>query len=51
MLNVINGMGKALTAAGIDPFKLNAEGIIKKVGKKPVFMINFPGRWMQDSIK
>ena len=28
MLNVINGMGKALTAAGIDPFKLNAEGII-----------------------
>jgi hypothetical protein len=37
MLNGINGIGKALKKVGLDPFKLNAESILKKARKKAGF--------------
>ena len=37
MLNGINGFGKVLKAVGLDPFKLNADSILKKATKKAKF--------------
>jgi hypothetical protein len=44
MLNLINGVGNALKTVGIDPFKLDADAIIKKTRKKAVFNGELPGQ-------
>ncbi len=42
MLNGINGVGKVLRKAGLDPFKFNADAIIAKAQKKAGFAISLP---------
>ena len=42
MLNGINGFGKVLKAVGLDPFKLNADTILKKTVKKANFKGEVP---------
>ena len=42
MLNTINRVGKALKWVGLDPFKLNADSIMKKARKKANFKGEFP---------
>ena len=42
MLNGINGFGKVLKAVGLDPFKLNADTILKKTIKKADFKGEVP---------
>ena len=37
MLNGINGVGKVLKKVGLDPFKLDADSILKKAKKKTAF--------------
>ena len=44
MLNIINGIGKILNAVGMDPFKLDADSIIKKTRKKAGFNGELPGQ-------
>jgi len=44
MLNIINGIGRILNALGMDPFKLDADSIIKKTRKKAGFSDELPGQ-------
>ncbi len=44
MLNFINGTGKILKAIGVDPFKIDADSIIKKTRKKADFIDELPGQ-------
>ena len=44
MLNFINGAGKILKAIGVDPFKIDADSIIKKTRKKAGFTGELPGQ-------
>lgn len=42
MLNGINRVGKALRSVGLDPFKLDADAILKKAEKKAGFRYHLP---------
>ena len=42
MLNVINGVGYTLRKAGLDPFKINTDTILKKIKKKAGFDDSLP---------
>jgi len=42
MLNVINGVGYTLRKAGLDPFRINADVILKKIKKKAEFQGSLP---------
>jgi len=44
MLNIINGVGKILNTVGMDPFKIDADSIIKKTRKKTRFTGELPGQ-------
>lgn len=44
MLNTINGVGRILKVIGMDPFKLDADAIIKKTRKKAEFTDDLPGQ-------
>ena len=44
MLNLINGVGNVLKTLGVDPFKLDADAIIKKTRKKADFTAELPGQ-------
>ena len=44
MLNFLNGAGRILKAVGVDPFKFDADSIIKKTRKKADFIDELPGQ-------